>query len=460
VLQPAPDYLVDLVVKNAVVLTMDAAGTVLDRGALAIDQGDIVWMGPDAAAGAIPAEQVIDAHGGIVMPGLLDTHFHTGQHLLRGKLVELGAQRHLKMPIWKNYLIPFESVLTEDDVHLCATLAYANLLRSGTTCFADAGGPHPDQMARAALETGIRGIVAWSTVDMGEGLPPGAKTSTREAVDRNIELVKRWAVEGEGRVSAWLSLRQIIVCTPELWHTFAEASAELGCGIHTHLAEGTYEVDFTTEHYGQRPAEWLDSIGFMSERTHFAHSILLSDAEVETMGRRHVSVGHCPVGNFRIGPPKVHALRRAGVRVGLGSDGASSGTIDILQASRTFRTGFQAVFATPWHVFAEQDDLDFLHLATTGGAEALGLGDLVGTLEVGKRADLLVVESDFLDALPALDPVFVISRCATGRDVTDVVVDGRVVVRNRKLLTVDEDALKDAVKERSKAIMARFGALV
>jgi 5-methylthioadenosine/S-adenosylhomocysteine deaminase len=390
------------------------------------------------------------------MPGLLDTHFHTGQHLLRGKLAEIGARRHLKMPVWKNYLIPFEQTLTEDDVHLCAKLAYANLLRCGTTCFADAGGPHPDQMATAALETGIRGAVALSTLDMGHGLPASALMTTSEAVDRNIELVKRWAVEGEGRVTAWMSLRQIIVCTPELWRTMAEAAADLDCRIHTHLAEGTYEVDFTTEEYGKRPAEWLDSIGFMSERTHFAHSILLADAEVETMGHHHVSAAHCPVGNFRIGPPKVHALRRAGVRVGLGSDGASSGTVDILQINRAFRSGFQAVFATPWHVLAEQDDIDFLHMATQGGADAMGLGDVVGSLEVGKRADLIVVENDSLDALPALDPVFVVTRCATGRDVTTVVVDGRVVMADRRLLTIDEEALKAEVKERSRQIMARF----
>src|ERR1700712_2362261 len=167
----APEHLIDLVVKNGVLLTMDADRTVITSGAIAIDQGVIIWIGADREAAAIPAEQVIDAHGSIVMPGMFDTHFHTGQHLLRGKLVELGAKRHLKMPIWKNYLIPFESILDEDDMYLCARLAYANLLRSGTTCFADAGGPHPDQMGRAALELGIRGVVAQSTLDMGSGLP-------------------------------------------------------------------------------------------------------------------------------------------------------------------------------------------------------------------------------------------------------------------------------------------------
>ena len=456
--EPAPEHLIDLVVRNAVVLTMDAARTVVTSGALCIDQGEIVWIGADADALAVPAEQTIDAHGAIVMPGMTDTHFHTGQQLMRGLVAEVASRGQVKIPVWRNYNVPFEYSLTEEDVLLSGRLAYANMLRTGTTCFSDAGGPHPDQMAAAALETGIRGFVALSTMDMGENLPPGARMTTAEAVDRNIELVKRWSVEGQGRVGAYLSLRQIIVCTPELWRTFAEVSAELGCRIHTHLAEGTYEVDFTTEHYGLRPAEWLESIGFLSERSHLAHSILLSDDEVATMGSRRVSVGHCPQGNFRIGSPKVNALRRAGARVGLGSDGAINGALDLLQSSRAFRTGLQATFGTPWHEFSVIDDVELLHLCTQGGADALGLGDATGSLEVGKRADVLIVEHDALEMLPAIDPVFLVARCATGRDVRTVIVDGRVVVRDGRLLTVDEDALREEVKVRSRQIMTRFEA--
>lgn len=460
--EPAPEappqYLVDLVVRNAVVVTMDEQHRVLASGALCIDQGEIVWIGNDVDVLGVPSEQVIDAHGAIVMPGMVDTHFHTGQHLMRGLIAEVAQRTHVKLPVWRNYNVPFETSLTEDDVLLSGRLAYANMLRAGTTCFSDAGGPHPDQMAKAALETGIRGFVALSTMDMGDNLPAGSRMTTAEAIDRNIELVKRWSVEGEGRVGAYMSLRQIIVCTPELWRAFAEISAELGCRVHTHLAEGTYEVDFTTEHYGLRPAEWLDSIGFLSERSHLAHSILLTDDEVVTMGARRVSVGHCPQGNFRIGSPKVNALRRAGARVGLGSDGAISGAIDLLQSSRALRTGLQATFGTPWHEFSTITDVDLLHLCTLGGADALGLGAATGSLEVGKRADLLVVDNDALEMLPAVDPVFVLTRCATGHDVRTVVVDGRIVMRDGRLLTVDEEALRAEVRVRSRSIMNRFEA--
>jgi 5-methylthioadenosine/S-adenosylhomocysteine deaminase len=453
---PPPIYLIELLVINGCIVTMDAEATVIESGAVAIDLGRIIWVGPAREAHGIPAQEVLDAHGAIIAPGLIDTHFHTGQHLLRGKIAELASRRHLKMPIWKNYLIPFESVLTEEDMYLSARLAYTNLIRCGTTCFSEAGGPHPDEMARAALEVGIRGTVAGSTVDTGEGLPAGAKTTTAQAVDRNVALVKRWRDEGQGRVTGWLSLRQITVCSEELWRTLGEAAIDLDCRIHTHLAEGTYEVDFTTERFGKRPAEWLESIGLLSDRLHAAHSILLSDDEVGLLGQRHVSVAHCPIGNFRIGPPKIPALLRAGVRVGLGSDGASSGTIDLFEASRASRVGLQTAFATPWHVFSELSDYDYLRLATLGGAEALDLGTVTGSIEAGKQADLMVVDDASLDSLPALDPVFILAHCASGRDVQSVVIAGRVVMKERRLLTVDEAALADEVREGSAAIMARF----
>lgn len=452
-----PDYLIDLLVTNGAVVTMDGDMRVHPVGAVAIDQGQILWVGPEHQAGAIPAQEVLDAGGGIIAPGMVDTHFHTGQQLLRGKLAELAGRRHLKMPIWLNYLIPFESILTEEDVYLSARLAYANLLRVGTTCFSEAGGPHPDQMARAALEVGIRGTVAVSTTDRLR-LPGVPASSTEEAVERNVSLVKRCADEGNGRVTGWLSLRQITVCSEELWRTIGEAAADLGCRIHTHLAEGTYEVDFTTERFGLRPAEWLDSIGVLDHRLHAAHSILLSDDEVLSLGRRDVSVAHCPQGNFRIGSPKIPALRRAGVRVGLGSDGASGGTVDMLEASRVSRVGLQSAFATPWHVFSEQADYELVRMATVGGAEALGMGDRIGSIEPGKRADLILLGGFAMESLPALDPVFVIARCATGRDVQAAVVDGRIVMREGKLVHVDEAALASEVRQRCPGIMTRFEA--
>ena len=449
---------VDLLVLGGDVVTMSPDRQVIRSGAVAIRGGLITWVG-SAAEGRwrFGAQRSIEAGGRIVLPGLVDTHFHTAQQLLRGKISELARRRHLKLPIWRNYLIPFESVLTEEDVFLSAQIAYANLLRVGTTCFTDAGGPHPNEMARAATELGIRGLVAQSTMDIGDGLPPSMRFTTADAIDRNASLIKTWGVSAvEKRVGAWLSLRQLLVCSRELWETFRDMSDETGSRIHIHLAEGTYEVDYAAEHWGKRPAEYLEGLGFLGPHVHAAHSILLSPDEVDLYAERDVSAAHCPMGNFTIGPPKVPEMRRRGIRIGLGTDGASTGSLDLFAAMRVSSVGLQTNYGTPWHDRSALSLEDLLEMATLGGATALGMGEHIGSLEVGKRADLVIANPADWDLQPVYDPMFTASRGLTGRDVETVVVDGDVVVDKGTVVTVDEGELRGRLAERWPEIMGRF----
>jgi 5-methylthioadenosine/S-adenosylhomocysteine deaminase len=449
---------VDLLVSGGDLITMDGERRVIRDGALTARDGKITWIGNATEARRLfEAGRKLDASGRIVLPGLVDTHFHTAQQLLRGKLTELARRRQLKLPIWRNYLIPFESVLSEEDVYLSAQVAYANLLRVGTTCFAEAGGPHPDQMARAALEVGIRGLVAQSTMDSGDGLPVSMKFTTPEAIERNVALVKTWGVSaGEQRVGAWLALRQLLVCSRELWETFRDLADESGSRVHTHLAEGTYEVDYSTEHWGKRPASYLDGIGFLGPRTHAAHSILLSADEIDLYAERQVSVAHCPLGNFIIGPPKVPEMRRRAIRVGLGTDGASTGSLDLFEAIRVSWVALQSHYGTPWHDRSVLSLEDLLQMATLGGAQALSMGNHIGSLEVGKRADLVVANPRHWDLQPVDDPMFTAARGLTGRDVETVVVDGQTVVDGGVLSTLDEAQLRAHLAERRPVIMDRF----
>lgn len=456
VIQAAP---ADLLITGADVVTMDAARPLVRDGAIAVRDGQISWIGPAREARQrFTADRTLDAAGRIALPGLIDTHFHTGQQLLRGKIMELAKRRQLKLPIWRNYLIPFESVLTEEDVYLSGRLAYANALRVGTTCFAEAGGPHPDQMGRAAEDTGIRGRVALSTMDTGEGLPPSMRFTTRDAIEANVALVKRWGTgtAPERRVGAWLALRQLLVCSRELWESLRDAAAELGARIHIHLAEGTYEVEYAAEQWGLRPAEHLDALGFLSPRVHAAHSILLSAQEIDLYAQRQVSVAHCPLGNFIIGAPKVPEMRRRGIRVGLGSDGASTGSIDLFEAMRVSWVALQSHYGTPWHVRNVVTLEDLLRMATLGGAEALGLDGQIGSLEPGKRADIVIASPRHLDMQPVYDPVFTAARGLTGRDVETVVVDGRLVVEDGTVTSLDEQELRARLAERWPVIMERF----
>jgi 5-methylthioadenosine/S-adenosylhomocysteine deaminase len=451
----------DLLVLGGDVITMDTDHRVIRDGALAARDGRITWIGT-ASEGRqrFEASRTLDAGERIVLPGLVDTHFHTGQQLLRGKITELGRRRQLKLPIWRNYLIPFESVLTEEDMYLSGQIAYANMLRVGTTCFAEAGGPHPDEMARAALDLGIRGLVAQSTMDVGDGLPASMKFTTQGAIDRNVALIKAWGVSAtEQRVGAWLALRQLLVCSRELWEAFRDLSDESGSRVHIHLAEGTYEVEYAAEHWGTRPTEYLEELGFLGPRVHAAHSILLSANEIDLYAERHVSVAHCPLGNFIIGPPKVPEMRRRAIRVGLGTDGASTGSLDLFEAIRVSWVALQSQYGTAWHDRSVLSVEDLLQMATLGGAQALGMGDHIGSLEVGKRADLVIANPHHWDLQPVYDPLFTAARGLTGRDVETVVVDGNTVVDGGALLTVDEAELRARLAERWPLIMQRFESL-
>ena len=361
----------------------------------------------------------------------------------------------MKIPIWKNYYIPFEAMLDPEDVYLSGLACYANMITVGTTCFAEAGGPHPDEMGRAALETGIRGFLAPSIIDQGEAFPVPMRMETDRALCTNVELVGRWA--GQDRVRAWLGLRQIITCSPALIGMTVEAARELDSRIHVHLCEGSYEIDYTMERFGKRPAEYMESIDGLGDFLHTAHSTLASPGEIELYAERDCSVGHCPFNNYHVGPHPLLRMRQRGIRVGLGTDGAASwSSLDLFRAAHAARIGQQAVAGTPLHFHDIMPSEELIRVATGGGAAALGVEEEIGSLEVGKKADILIVECGEMDQTPRYDPLFAVATMTVGRDVRTVVIDGEVVMKDRELLTVDRDRLIHDLKARLRGLMDRF----
>lgn len=453
----------DILIRRAYVVTLDPENRVLIDGAIAITGNRISWIGTSGEAASIVASEVIDAYGRIVLPGMIDAHFHTGQQLLRGKLQAIGRTRPLKLPVWKNYLIPWESCLEPEDVHLSGLVAYSNMIQVGTTCFAEAGGPHPDEMGKAALEVGIRGFISQSTVNqeetIGANVPPNMIFSHDEALEKNVSLVNRW--KNGDRVKAWMSLRQVIVCTPELIRDIAAEAKNADVKIHTHLCEGSYEIDYTAEKFGLRPTEWLESLGVLSHRLHCAHSVLLSDNELNLYQKHRLSACHCSFGNYTIGHPRLIEMWRRGIDIGLGTDGpGGGGTLDIFQVAKVARVAQQAIHSSTLHwrdpILADE----MIRIATQGGARALGIFDQVGTLEVGKKADLLIANASSMDHQPMQDPLFVVSSVLVGRDVETVLVDGRVVMYKREMLGVDVERIEARLKERMPVISERFERLV
>ena len=455
---------VDLLITGCDIVTIDGKNRVIRDGAIAVKKNKIAWMGKASAARrAVTATSTIDGAGQIAMPGMIDGHVHTAQQLLRGKIAEIANRRHVKIPIWRNYYIPFESMLEPEDVYLSGLLCYANMISVGTTCFAEAGGPHPDEMGRAAVDIGIRGFVSLNTVDQGSDVPKSMFMTTKQAHVRNVALVKRWKGGGQGtdRVQAWLSLRQIMVCTPELITAMSRSARALGVKIHTHLCEGVYEIDYALAKFGKRPAEYLHDLGALDRHMHCAHSVLLSAEEMDLYVKYRPSACHCGFNNYHVGPHRLHEMWRRGIDIGLGTDGAASwGTLDIFQVAHAARIGQQMVAGTPYSFRNVMPSEEILKVATMGGARSLGMEKEIGSLEVAKKADILLVDRTQLDHLPLYDPYFVAANTVVGRDVRTVIVDGAVVMKDRQLLTVDREEIDRRLAERFPRLMERFDALV
>jgi 5-methylthioadenosine/S-adenosylhomocysteine deaminase len=447
---------IDLLITECHVVCFDPGETIIERGAIAVRGNRIAWLGTaQEAAARFEARETVHAPDTIAMPGLIDCHVHTAQQFLHGKLQAIQRRGELRNPMWKRYLVPFESGLTPEDVYASGLAAYAAMIRSGTTCFLEAGGPFADQMARAADEIGIRGRVALSTMDAEEDLPANMRCSTEEALRRSEELVLRW--KDHPRVNAWLALRQIMVNSDALRQGMRELSHALDTPIHTHLAEGTYEVDYAIARWGVRPAEYLEKSQCLDHYVHAAHSVLLSDHEVDLYAQRDVSSCHCALNNYRMGRPRVLEMMRRGIRLGFGSDGAATrASLDIFQVLHGAVLGQQAVNGTPYHIDIPVTHEQILRQALRGGAAAARLGDSIGSLEIGKLADIALVSTTDPDQFPMVDPMITLAESSVGRDVRTVIIDGRIVLRDGVLTTLDLAPMREHLRGQYQRLMTRY----
>ena len=452
-MNPSP---ADRIIQNALVVTFDDDGSVIEDGAIAIKGGVIVDIGPtDQVTQRWTSSARVFASGDIAMPGLVDAHVHTAQSLMRGLLSTLKRSRRLRVPTWREYLVPFEAALAPEDVELSGLLAYSSMLRTGTTSFFEAGGPHPERMAAAATSTGIRGIVSLNTMDGGERIPGSMRMTTEEAIERNVALVESMpaAADGSARVSACMSLRQIIACSPELVSAIHDEALRRGVKVHTHLLEGTYEIDYALERFGKRPVEYLLELGVFDLTLHGAHAIIAGAADIDAFAAHEVSAAHCAKGNYAIGSPPAVRMWRRGVAIGLGSDGvANLGTLDLFRVAMIAKVGQQHVEATPVHNRDGIAGEEILAMGTRGGARAMGLGHAIGSLEVGKRADVVLVRTDGPNASGYSCAEAFLYECADGSDVRTVLVDGEVVVSDGELVTVDADEIRSRAAARQREL--------
>ncbi|SEE91373.1 amidohydrolase family protein [Ruania alba] len=451
----------DVLIQNAHVVTFDDDRRVVADGAIAITDGVIAEVGPTAelAERWDPARRVL-ASGQIAIPGLTDAHFHTAQTLMRGLISTLQQTRALRVPTWREYYLPFEAALTPEDVQLSGELAYTTMLAGGTTNFLESGGPHPELMASAAEQVGIRGTVTVSTMDTGSRIPESMITTTEQALARNVAVVDALptAADGSNRVTGGMSLRQVITCSTELVTAIHAEAQRRGVKVHTHLVEGTYEIDYCLERYGLRPVDYLRDIGVFTPTLHGAHSVLAGDADISAYAEHQVSACHCAKGNYAIGAAPAIRMWRRGVPIGLGTDGvATLGTLDIFRVAMLARVGQQLVEATGSHNRNGIAPEEPLSMAIRGGARASGFADHLGALTAGRRADVVLVGTSSADAAGYASPEAFLYECASGRDVESVFVDGQQVVADGEVTTVDVERVRYQAARRQRELMDAIG---
>ncbi len=440
----------DLIIKGCSILTADIeikhnqSIVIKDNVILAVDNVSVIDENYQSTSS-------IDGKGKLFMPGFVDAHMHTCQQLLKGRIADEYPM------IWTRIMVPFESNLREEDVHISAQLSCLDMIKSGTTAFVDAGGTFMHKVAESAIQSGLRATITCSTMNSGNQIPENMKSTEEELLKRNVQLFDEFHGAGDGRLNVWFSLRSIITCTPSLITKVFEKAKELNTGVQAHMNEYPNEISYCLENFQKRPFEFLESLGVLNSNFLSAHSILLSENEIDIINNYNVKVAHCPISNAGKGIPKTPSLLQKGITVGIGTDGAAHSGLSVLDEMKTFKSLMRAFWGTPIFDPMVMPAKKLLELATLGGATAMLQEDQFGSLEIGKKADLIGINIDQPHIQPTHNLVNSLVESVNSTDVSDMIVNGKVIMKNREVLTLDEEKIMYESKVAMKSMSLRAG---
>ena len=420
---------IDLIVRGDYVVSMDKDGTVYEDGAVAIDENLIIAIGPaEQILAEYPAVQTLAGDKRIVMPGLVNGHSHAAMTLLRGVADDLALMDWLN-----NYIFPAEVEFVDPEfVRIGTELACWEMIRGGTTTFVDMY-YFPDTIAEVVERCGMRAMISATVIDQRS---PDAENAD-DSIQKGNGFIERWLGKNE-RITPIFGPHANYTLNAEQLAATRSAAMEYGVPISIHLSESPFEVQYSKDTYGKTSIDLLESIGFFEGPTIAAHVVWPTDEEIPTLAARKVGVIHNPTSNMKIasGIAPITDMLAAGVRVGLGTDGAASNNdLDMWEEMRLASLLQKVDRMNPEALSAPT----VLTMATRGGATAIGLGDSIGSLEVGKRADVIQVEFDDVHHVPTYDVVSHLVWVSDEQDVASVVVDGKVLMRDGEMLTIDTD---------------------
>ena len=426
---------------------MNDAGAIVS-GDITVRDGRIVAVGP---SGPGPFDSVIDAFGCLVLPGFVQTHVHLCQTLFRGYADDLALIDWLRRRIW-----PMEAAHTPASLRASARLAACELLASGTTTVLTMETVHDtDVVFETIAETGLRAVIGKCMMDADAAVPSRLLEPTRASIEESLALSRRWDGAANGRLHAAFAPRFAVSCSRDLLEEVGALSARHGSLVHTHASEQRAEIAIVEARTGRRNIQYFADLGLASERLCVAHCVWVDQREQEILAERRVKVLHCPSSNLKLGSglAPVAELRARGVSVSLGADGAAcNNRLDMFEEMRLAAV-LQAVRRQPGALPAR----DVVWMATREGARALGLEAEIGSIEPGKRADVIVVDLDRPHLAPGPDPYSTLVYAARGTDVRATIVDGDVLVRDARPVRLDPTAIAAEAREEARRLAARAG---
>jgi 5-methylthioadenosine/S-adenosylhomocysteine deaminase len=444
-----------IVIQNGTIITLDRDQRVIDSGYLLIEDDKIKSIG----AGAVPvemlqqADHLIDASQMAIMPGMVNAHTHLFQTFIRGLGDDLPLYEWLNKYIW-----PVAAGMTVYEAKLSGLLGIVENIRSGVTAVIDNQYVHntpdmDDAYCQAAEQMGIRFLLARGWTD--RDYHPAFLETVEEIDNRLRRLIQCWNNQANGMIRVEpgpLSQAKVTNRSMQIARSLVE---EFGVGIHMHTAETQGEVDTCLKETGIRPIEWLDQMGCLGPQTQVVHAVWLSDHEIDLIAERGAKVVHCPVSNMYLasGTARIPEMRKNGISVALATDGpGSNNNQDMLETLKTTAL-LHKLTSLNAHVFLPED---ILWMACQGGADAFGQADQIGSLEVGKKADVVMVDLNTPFAVPVHRPLSALVYNANGAQVDTVIVNGKLVMARKKILVLDEQALLEECQQAGTALVGRF----
>jgi 5-methylthioadenosine/S-adenosylhomocysteine deaminase len=429
----------DILIKNGIIVTMDKERRVLKNFSMAIDGGRITEIGREIKG---DADFVLDAGNKIVLPGLINSHTHLAMTLFRGIADDLVLKKWLTEVIW-----PIEGKLEAGHVYAGSLLGCLEMISTGTTCFNDMYF-YMDEVARSVKEAGIRAVLSYPIISFGDNAE--AEKLLKEA-DQGVEKYGK-----EKLIKVFFGPHAPYTCPRELLLKVKELAEKRKTGVHIHVSETKEEVENSRRDLGMPPFEYLDSIGFLDSNVVAAHAVWVSREEMRILREKKVKIAHNPVCNMKLasGIAKVPEFLKRGITVALGTDGAASNnTLDMFETMKVCALLHKISTMNPIAMPAYK----VLELATINGARALGMDREIGSLEVGKKADVILVDYLKPNLTPMNNPVSHLVYSARGCDVDTVIVDGRIIMENGAIRTLDKKEVLSFAQEQALDLLIKAG---